>query len=197
MSGNGSKILIVDIDDVVLDWTASFDKYIRKFHGYDGVPLGENPKRLPDILNCSREKVISIMEEHNTSSRFKNLKNFKDSKELLLLNTYFEKVYSITSCGKSDQIRQNRLENLMVAIPCFIDELICLDFYEHKHEEIIEIINNHKDSEIYMLDDNVIDIEFAISKGVNGIVYKSAFYDSKGLITVNSCKEFIRYIKSE
>jgi len=190
MNGRRDRLLIIDVDDVLLDWTSSFGKFITEHYGYKGVPLGENPKRLWDILNTDKETVIKIMKEHNNSSYFGELEYFKDSKLFNEPNN-FDKVVCVTSCGTEPEVQLARTKNLNNLFPGFIDEITFLPYFSEKSKEFTKIVLEHKDYEIFLLDDNVADVEFALTKGVLATVYKSSFYSSKGLQTVNNSQEFL------
>jgi phosphoglycolate phosphatase-like HAD superfamily hydrolase len=190
---SGKKLLIIDVDDVLLDWTASFGDFITENYGYDGVPLGENPKRLWDILNVPKEQVIEIMKEHNNSSYFKKLKYFNDSKVFNQPHD-FDKVVCVTACGIELQVQLARMNNLEDLFPGFINEITCLPYYSEKFDEFTKIIEAHRSYDIFLLDDNVADVKFALKNGVNAFVYKSAFYDNENLRTVDNSTDFLSAI---
>lgn len=188
-------ILIIDVDDVLLNWTKSFDKFVRVEYNYNGVYLIDNPQRLWEALGVDKSEIYEIMKHHNRLNSFADLEYYNDSEILINYIGLFDKVYCITSCGNTSKIMENRHANLVNRFHNFIDEYIFLDFLKPKFNKIDDIIHLHPNDEIYMLDDNVGDIEYAISIGVKGIVYKTAFHDSKDLPYVESMKEFIDSLK--
>jgi len=188
------KILIIDIDDVLLDWTKSFDQFIRDKYAYNGIYLGDNSQRLWEVLKIDRTDIDKVMKEHSELDRFKNLNYYKDAEELMNYSHLFNKIISVTSCGTTENIIMKRNFNIRSKFGVHINDIIYLDFLNHKDEAIKKIIKNNQDAEIYMVDDNVDDIKNAILFGVKAYVYKSAFHDSTDLPTINSLKEFFEII---
>lgn len=188
------KILITDLDDTLLDWTRSFDSYIRDMYGYDGVFLSDNPNRLWDVLYTTKEEVTNIMKYHTELERFGNLGYYKDAKILNDNADMFDKILAVTSCGKSDIITKKRDKNVNKLFPV-IEEVIYLDFLEQKDGMLRQLVTQYPDAEFYMIDDNIKDVKTAIDLGINAYAYRTAFHDPQDLPVVDSLQEFFDNIK--
>ena len=192
---NMGRILITDIDDVLLDWTKSFDQFIREEYDYNGVYLGDNTQRLWEVLCIKKGEIFNIMKSHSELQRFNNLEYYKDSIELLDNFDNFDNIFAITSCGNTIDIIKKRKYNLNKRFPGIIDKVFFLNFLEKKKKILKEIKNKYPTYEIYMIDDNVNDIQSAISLGINGYVYTTSFHKHFNLPVVNSLNEFFNNIK--
>ena len=185
-------ILILDIDDVLLDWTKNFDWYVRKYHNYSGLNLSHNPKRLWDALEISKEKLYEIMQQHAEDESFKTIEYFKDAELIKTIDkSRFEKIYALTSCGTSEIIKNYREQNIKLRFDDLIDEIIFLPFLAPK----IEILSSFKGKDIIILDDNINDILFARELGFVGYAYAAPFHPIiEG--TVENMQEFMKEIEN-
>jgi FMN phosphatase YigB (HAD superfamily) len=185
------KILITDIDEVLLDWSDSFDKFLRENYGYDECHLRDNPKRLWEVVGVHERDIGGIMNIHNDSPTFAQLDYKNDS--AILKNHYkkFDKIIAVTSCGSENSIQQKRIQNLKYKFGDIIDEIEFLDFLNPKHEALEKIKDRFSDAKIYMIDDSVKDVEYARSIGINAYVYKATFHDPKDLPVVDSFTQFL------
>lgn len=188
------KILITDIDEVLLDWSKSFDQFARDNYGYTGVYIADSTKRLWDIVSVEKENIGKVMAEHTQLQRFGELEYHKDAKVLLEYKNMFDKIIAITSCGKAPHIMDARNRNIKNKFPKTVDEVIYLDFLQKKIDVIKDLVNTYPDAEFYMIDDSVDDIEKAIEVGVKGFVYRAAFHDPKDLPVVDTLTEFFQKI---
>jgi len=188
------KILITDIDEVLLAWSKSFDKFIRDEYNYDGVYIGDSSQRLWELIDIPKEQIGEVMEKHTHLPSFGQLEFHNDAEILNKHNDTFDKIIAITSCGNDAHIMEARNNNIAEKFPGIIDEIIYLDFLKEKIDVIDRIMSENIDAKFYMIDDSVNDIEKAIDKGVNGFVYETPFHDAKNLPSVDSLSEFFRIL---
>lgn len=187
------KILITDLDDTLLDWTKSFDTFIRENYGYDDVFLSDNPKRLWEILGVTKDEVTAIMKKHTQIERFGNLEYYKDAALINTMKNHFDKIIALTSCGNDKEIVEKRNKNVKSLFPV-IDNIIYLDFLHQKEDKLKSIIDAYPHTTFYMIDDNIIDVQSALDLGIQAWVYKSAFQHSKDLPIVETLSEFFEKI---
>jgi len=185
------KILITDIDEVLLDWSDSFDKFLREEYGYDDIHLRDNPKRLWEVVGVHESDIGMIMSVHNDSTAFSKLDYKKDS--AILKDNYkkFDKIIAVTSCGSDTSIQEKRIKNLTEKFGDIFDKIEFLDFLNPKHEALERIKEKFSEDRIYMIDDSVKDVEYARSIGIDAYVYKATFHDPKDLPVVESFTEFL------
>ena len=188
------KILITDIDEVLLAWSKSFDKFIRENYEYTGIYIAESGQRLWELIDVPKEIIGEVMSEHTCLPSFGHLDYHNDAEVLNHNKDTFDKIIAITSCGNESHIMEARNNNIAEKFPDTIDEIIYLDYLEEKIQTIEKLISENPEAEFYMIDDSVLDIEKAIELGVKGYVYKTTFHDSKDLPTVDSLSEFFRVI---
>lgn len=188
-------MIIFDIDDVLLDWSKSFDTFLRVEKGYKGEKVQDSKKRIPDLLNISHDEANKLMIEHNESDYFEQMEIKSDSGELLKFN-YLSPIIGITSCGTSEMIKISRSNNMIDTFGYKLNDIIHLNL----HEDKFKVLKNLKDKyeNIYYLDDNIRNIEYADSIGINSFVYITEF--NKDLIKeniqyVNNMKDFLKEIK--
>lgn len=185
------KILITDIDEVLLDWSDSFDGFLRENYGYDDCHLRDNPQRLWEVVGVHESDIGGIMNIHNDSPAFANL-DYKNDSDILKDNyKKFDRIIAVTSCGSDTSIQQKRIQNLKEKFGDIIDEIEFLDFLNPKHEALEKIKERFSDAKIYMIDDSVKDVEYARSIGINAYVYKATFHDPKDLPVVDSFTQFL------
>lgn len=188
------RILITDIDDTLLDWTKSFDQFARKHFQYEGVPLSKNPQRLWDALKTSKENIPNFMKYHNESPEFAKLDYLNDAAILNIFYNRFDKIIGLTSCGDTPTVKELRTKNLNNLFPK-LTEVIYLPFLAQKDEILKELHMQYFHDTIYMIDDNIYDVETALKLGMKAAAYKTAFHKPDEKIpVVSNMSEFFKNI---
>jgi len=183
------KVLICDIDDVLLDWSRSFNTFLED-QGYASLATCNNT--IKECLGITEEQVKDLMLKHNTSNSFSKIKPNKDS---LLLNQYykiFSKIYFISACGDQDIIVSKRLKNLKDLFT-FDFELITVQVHGSKYNKLKEITQDNT-KKYYFLDDRVQNVVHAEELGCISYVYYTHWTDPKGFKTVQTIQEFLKEI---
>jgi len=177
-------LIIFDIDDVLLDWSKSFDIFLRNEKDYIGEPVQTSTKRIPEILNTTPDEANKIMLEHNESCYFKHM-DIKGDSNLIIDFNYSEPIIGITSCGITDTIIKARLENIRAKFGMKITKIIHLELHQNKFEVLTRFNKIYKN--VYYLDDNIRNIEYGDSIGINSFVYLTKFNQ-------NLIKDTIKYV---
>lgn len=185
------KILITDVDEVLLDWSNSFDKFLRDNYGYEDVHLRDNPKRLWDVIGVDEKDIGNIMSIHNDSPEFAKLNYKKDAVILKDKHRLFDRIIAVTSCGNKKSIKEKRIKNLEDRFGNIIYEIQFLGFLNPKYKSLKKIKDEYPNATIFMIDDSVKDVEYARSLGINAYVYKTTFHNPKDLPVVESFTEFL------
>ena len=188
------KILFTDIDEVLLAWSKSFDKFIRSEYGYNGVYIAESSQRLWELIDIPQDQIGEVMKKHSSLPSFGQLDYHNDANILNFHKNYFEKIIAITSCGNTPHIIKARNNNISEKFPDVIDEIIYLDFLQEKIDVIVKCMLENPEAQYYMINDSVNDIKKAIEKGVKGFVYKTTFHKSGNLPTVDNLSEFFKLL---
>jgi len=104
------EYILTDVDGVLLDWDHHFIHWLNN-KGIKTPRSEPSSAKLYEWLGLPEDVVCAWIEEFNASSEALNIKSFVDIKHLRALSKKY-KVVAITSCGASEQIRQNRLKQL-------------------------------------------------------------------------------------
>ena len=136
---------------------------------------------------------MDAMKAHSKIDRFGELDYYKDAHILNNQKGKFDLILAVTSCGNSDEIIKKRNANISKLFP-IIDDIIYLDFLEQKDKVLAEIVDKTPEAEIYMIDDNIKDVQTAIDLGIKAYAYRTAFHDPEELPVVDSLAEFFENI---
>ncbi len=119
------KILLTDIDGVVLDWQKHFNKYLD--HYYPGEELFD-----PTVF-AQGERTGKIIKEFNNSAWIGFLEPWKDSVEVLTeLNHMGWKIYGCTSMGTDQYANALRKKNIETLMPDVFTQLEIIPFMQPK-----------------------------------------------------------------
>ena len=119
------KILLTDIDGVVLDWQKHFNKYLD--HYYPGEELFD-----PTVF-AQGERTGKIIKEFNNSAWIGFLEPWKDSVEVLTeLNHMGWKIYGCTSMGTDQYANALRKKNIETLMPDVFAQLEIIPFMQPK-----------------------------------------------------------------
>lgn len=119
------KILLTDIDGVVLDWQAHFNDYLDKYY--------PDQELFDPTVFAQGEQTGKIIKEFNNTAWIGFLKPWKDSIEVLTeLKNLGWKIYGCTSMGTdqyANALRKKNVENLM---PDVFTQLDIIPFMQPK-----------------------------------------------------------------
>ena len=119
------KILLTDIDGVVLDWQKHFNKYLD--HYYPGEELFD-----PTVF-AQGERTGKIIKEFNNSAWIGFLEPWKDSVEVLTeLKKMGWKIYGCTSMGTDQYANALRKKNIETLMPDVFTQLDIIPFMQPK-----------------------------------------------------------------
>ena len=119
------KILLTDIDGVVLDWQKHFNKYLD--HYYPREELFD-----PTVF-AQGERTGKIIKEFNNSAWIGFLEPWKDSVEVLTeLNHMGWKIYGCTSMGTDQYANALRKKNIETLMPDVFAQLEIIPFMQPK-----------------------------------------------------------------
>lgn len=176
---------LIDIDDVTLDWTYMFDKWVRLTKEYSGPPIYELPDNLSTLF------YPSIYSEFNSSEFFQKLPLIDYAKLALTEISNAYDIVFISSCGI--EYTEDRHRNLQLHFPELKYECLILPL----HADKTEYINSYK-PKLY-IDDNFDNCVSASNiEGCQTYLY-SAPYNSDlihpNIIKLKSWKEFLQNVK--
>ena len=175
-------IAVIDVDDVLLDWTQGFDKWVRVEYGYVGIPISQRQDRLFDLFHNE------IYNEFNQSNQFESLNLIKDADiGLIEISKQFD-IKLITSCG--EQYYKYRKFNLDLYLSNINYELIVLPLHKSKYE----YIDKYKPT--IFIDDNIENVKYhADSLTGNTFLFHTEFNSSFNYKNINRVYTWMEIIK--
>ena len=162
---NSKKLILTDIDGVVLDWEIHFHTWVRR-HGYDKVDTSFY--RVSEKLGMVEEEAVRLITEFNGSSYIMNVPSFKDARTgiaTLVDNGY--RFRAITSLGDDPGariLRQINLENIFGKEA--FESIICLPLDSPKDDEL----SNYKDSGQWWIEDKAVNAVVGADNGLNSLL---------------------------
>jgi hypothetical protein len=157
--------IIVDVDDVTLDWTAEMSEFV-------GVDLTNTSKRIHECLDITFEEEVELIKTFNSSEKFGQLSLKPGAKEgIELLKSNFN-IHFVTSCGASFITKQLRTQQLSSLFGNDVN-FTFLDVHEPKNNVILDI------KPIIIIDDNFDNVSFARLHGARGYLFDAPWSRNK------------------
>jgi FMN phosphatase YigB (HAD superfamily) len=121
------KLILTDVDGVLLDWNSAFDQYMRD-RGFVEDDSQTNRYSLYKRYNIDKLEMNNIIEAFNNSDIVMGLNPLADSvKYIKQLSNYGFTFVAITSLSDTPLAYKNRCHNLNIAFNDVIfEEIICL-----------------------------------------------------------------------
>lgn len=158
--------LILDVDEVILDWQAAFVKWISQAYGLELDPAGPNSY---DLTNWAGTEAVSLVRQFSTTPGFGEipytsgtLTFFEEFQRLSLPHS----IKLITSCGVEDCTVNARRKNLR-AIDPFVSEYHFLPLDAPKKEKLAACPPGS-----ILVEDNVNHALEAVNLGMTAFVFK-------------------------
>lgn len=123
--------LIVDCDDVLLDWAEGFRLYCRNRLDRDLDPAGPDSWDMRRWIGIScKEEAKRLITDFNAGDGgyFSRLPAFPDAKRALArIHSSGRSIHVVTSCSSDPIVVAQRTENLRSSFGDIFDEVFCLD----------------------------------------------------------------------
>jgi len=158
------KIILTDVDGVLLDWDYSFDNWMKE-KGYE-----KHNNKYYDVARkykLSIDKSREVIKLFNESSEIGFLKPFKDSVSYVKkLSKKGYRFHCITSLGKNLYSQKLRKINLNKLFGDVFDKFIFLDISERKDK----VLNKYNNKKYYWVEDNLQNALDGIDNGLVSIL---------------------------
>ena len=119
--------ILIDCDDVLLDWQRGFRSWLRDIHNISAHPSGPTSWDMSDWLGLSSNDCFSLVTQFNSSKDFGFLPALPTAVEVVrTLKQKGHSLYVITSCGIDPQTIQSRSDNLISHFGDVFDEVIAV-----------------------------------------------------------------------
>lgn len=125
--------VLLDCDDVLLDWIGGFRDWCSDKLGREIVGLPDD-WHIETWLGVTEEVCVELIREHNASEHFGQLKAVEGAKAVLdkWRENPFVRLHVITSCSSGADTVQMRRGNLEREFGDIFDSIHCLDLTESK-----------------------------------------------------------------
>ena len=164
-----NKIILTDIDGVILDWEEGFSIWME-YHGHTKVKGSEFMYNIGTRYDMSGNAAHKLIKQFNESAAIGFLPPLRDAQYYvkLLHEKYQYKFIAITSLSLDPYAKQLRERNLAkLTGDAFID-VICLDTGADKKEILAEYGAKYPGN--FWIEDKPSNLQDGIDAGLNGIL---------------------------
>ena len=133
-----SKPLIVDVDDVLLNWLlGGFRIHLENVKKIKLNPKGPDSWDLCEWTGLPSDEIFSIIKDFNGSQDFEHLPAFPCAQEVLpRIANSGRNIFVITSCSKDKITHKRRRNNLERVFGPIFQDIVCLDVGESKEPHL-------------------------------------------------------------
>ncbi len=131
---NREKMLLVDVDGVLLHWVNGFTKFLLEQHDIT-VPENQNSHYIHEWLEVHPDAALKLISDFNASHHFSLLEPLNQSDEFLPM--FYEegfRIVAVTSCSSDTKIGEMRRENLHRYFGDIFETIHCLDLHQCKSD---------------------------------------------------------------
>jgi len=170
VKGLSNKVILTDVDGVLLDWEYSFNAWMNK-HGYEVVPGKENEYNVGKkygLNKVDKERIVRIFNESATIRKIPPLRDaIKYVKKLHEEHGY---VFRVISSLSDDQYSQHlRTKNLREMFGSTVFEsYVYLDTGADKDEALAQ----YKDTGCYWVEDKPENADLGLKLGLESILFQ-------------------------
>lgn len=165
-----TKIILLDCDDVLLDWIGGFRKYMTVILGRPiiGTPDSWN---MGEWLGIPDDEVMYHIKAHNSGPCFGMLEPVAGAVEAIEALAETAELHVITSCDSSEAVHNMRLANLQEFFPPVFSSLTCLDLGHPK----TEALSKYKgESDVVWVEDNLKNAMMGVELGFRTYMRRTA-----------------------
>lgn len=190
-----NKIILTDVDGVLLDWEAKFDSWIQQ-QGYKFNPVHDSQYDINTRYGIPHGEGQAWVEKFNSSSDFESLAPWKDSVEYVKrLAAEGWQFIAITTAGDHPWTHGLRWNNLInVFGEGVFKSLHVLPIHGDKGTELAK----YKDSGLYWIEDKLSNAELGTKFGLTPLLMDAPYNrDYHGAIRrVNDWKEIYSIVNA-
>lgn len=161
-----SKIILVDIDGVILNWVSPFCEFMYD-KGYKN--LDKSHYAIEKMFSIPKEEAKKLIREFNESERIRNLPPHEDAVKYVkkIHEQYGYVFHCITSLSKDPKAYEMRVENIKSLFgDTAFERFIVLDTGEDKTEALKE----YKDTGIIWVEDKIENAVIGMEMGLDAYI---------------------------
>ena len=175
------KIILTDIDGVVLDWQTHFNDYLDKYY--------PNEELFDPTVFAQGERTGKIIKEFNNTAWIGFLEPWKDSVEVLTeLKNMGWKIYGCTSMGTDQYANALRKKNIETLMPDVFTQLDIIPFMQPKGNWL----SQWKGSGAVWVEDKWSNAILGADMGIKTFLMKQSYnskHDYKGVEKVDNWRQ--------
>lgn len=119
--------ILLDCDDVLLDWVSSFRRFCAVRHGVKFARAEPCDWSMSEWLGVSDDEALLLVKRFNRSSDFEYLMPVEGAAEVVLDLALDHELHVVTSCSSDAITTAARKRNLMRHFGPVFDSVTCLD----------------------------------------------------------------------
>lgn len=159
------KIILTDVDGVLLDWETAFYEWMKN-KGYDAK--NEGVYNMEAVFEMRQDKTKALIKEFNNSAWMGYLQPLRDARsgvaKLVEAGYTFYAITSISLDLNTKKLRQRNLDNVFGKD--VFTKLVCLDTGADKDDALAE----YKDSGLYWIEDKTMNANLGARLGLKSII---------------------------
>lgn len=178
------KVILTDIDGVMLDWEEGFSVWMEH-HGYKPVEGYKLMYSIGDRYGITKDEGHKLVRTFNESAAIGFLPPVRDAQQYvrLLAEKHKYKFLAVTSLSKDVYARELRIRNLKKLFGDIFIDVICLDTGADKDEELDRLGRVYKGN--YWIEDKPENADAGIRCGFKTLLVEHGHnLDYKGPATV-------------
>lgn len=178
------KVILTDIDGVMLDWEEGFSVWMEH-HGYKPVDGFKLMYSIGDRYGITKDEGHKLVRLFNESAAIGFLPPVRDAQQYvrLLAEKHKYKFLAVTSLSKDVYARELRIRNLKKLFGDIFIDVICLDTGADKDEELDRLGRVYKGN--YWIEDKPENADAGIRCGFKTLLVEHGHnLDYKGSATV-------------
>jgi len=163
------KIILTDIDGVILDWEEGFSVWMEH-HGHNKTEGYQYVYSIGDRYGLTREQGNKLVKQFNESAAIGFLPPLRDAQYFVkkLHEQHQYKFIAITSLSLDPYAKYLRERNLKKLMGDAFIEVVCLDTGADKDEILAEYGAKYPGN--YWIEDKPENVNWGIDAGLNGIL---------------------------
>ena len=159
------KIILTDVDGVLLDWETAFYEWMKN-KGYDAK--NEGIYNMEAVFEMRQDKTKALIKEFNNSAWMAYLQPLRDARsgiaKLVEAGYTFHAITSISLDPNTKKLRQRNLDNVFGKD--VFTKLVCLDTGADKDDALEE----YKDSGLFWIEDKTMNANLGARLGLKSII---------------------------
>lgn len=166
-----SKLILTDVDGVLLHWEWMFDLWMAK-HGY--CKINDNAYTTSQAYGITEEEGDRLCTMFNETVYIRNLPPYRDAIRFTrkLHEEHGYVFHAITSIGSDPLVVESRIENLhrVFGRSMFFD-ITCL----HHSVSKLTVLNQYADSGCWWIEDHPVNYQIGVNAGLKSLLINQTY----------------------